>query len=209
MNKGKVGIIIQARMSSKRLPGKVLLPILGKPILLHTIERCKLVKNKDCVVVATSLDKSDDILVKICEANNVLFYRDFLEDVYSRFVNCAEFYGIKTIVRITADCPFVYTPLIEHAIDAYKTGNYDLVYIEPDGLSCEVFSLDLLKKSKEQIKKYSLEHFTMYFYSREAKDNGIKIYSIKNPLEGIKLSVDTSDDYFFAKTLAEVIHNYI
>lgn len=97
--------IIQARMSSTRLPGKVMLPLAGSPVIWHVYNRAQKCKYVDEVIVATSIDKSDDELVDFLKANNMNFYRGSLDNVLKRFMDIVYEKKPQYVVRITADCP--------------------------------------------------------------------------------------------------------
>jgi spore coat polysaccharide biosynthesis protein SpsF len=97
--------ILQARLSSLRLPGKVLKPVLGKPMLLHQIERLQHSKMIDKLVVATSVDGSDDAIEEMCKNNGVEIFRGSLDNVLGRFYQCAKQYNPDYVVRLTGDCP--------------------------------------------------------------------------------------------------------
>src|SRR4029077_18504701 len=97
--------ILQARASSSRLPGKVLKPILGKPMLLHQLDRVRRAASLDAIVVATSSDPSDDAIVTLCAAGGVGCFRGSLDDVLDRFYHAALPYRPEHVVRLTGDCP--------------------------------------------------------------------------------------------------------
>tara|TARA_S200000501_G_C20752186_1_gene712199 strand:+ start:329 stop:1087 length:759 start_codon:yes stop_codon:yes gene_type:complete len=135
--------IIQARMSSSRLPGKSMIKICSKPIIEHVFDRVKSCKLIDDVILATSIDPSDDILEEWAVNNSINCYRGSLDDVLDRFYNASIFYKVDNIVRITADCPLVDPQTIDEVILNFKKGNYDLYSLGgnfPDGLDCQVFS---------------------------------------------------------------------
>ena len=108
--------ILQARVSSSRLPGKVLKTILGKEMLLHQIERIQCSTLIDKLVVATSTDSSDDAIEKICNKNKVEVFRGDLLDVLDRFYKCAHKYKPEHIVRLTGDCPLSDWQVIDQTI---------------------------------------------------------------------------------------------
>ncbi|GAH65974.1 unnamed protein product, partial [marine sediment metagenome] len=110
--------IIQAKMSSTRLPGKVLKPLAGKPIIWHIYNRAEHCKFVDKVVVATSTDSSDDPLVEFCINNNMNYYRGSLNNVLSRFIEIIENDYYPYIARITGDCPLIHPQFIDNQIKA-------------------------------------------------------------------------------------------
>ena len=115
-----IGIIIQARMSSSRLPNKVLKPIEGRPMLAYLIERVKKKKNTDKIILATSVDPSDGPIEEFCQELSIECYRGKLDDVLDRYYQAALKYQLDTIVRVTGDCPII-DPLIVDEIDRKST----------------------------------------------------------------------------------------
>ena len=121
--------IIQARMSSTRLPGKVLLPLAGKPVIHHIVDRAKSCVNVGKVIVATSEENSDDPLVEYCLENNIEYYRGSLNNVLSRFISILKLNNYDYCVRITGDCPLIYPPFIDAQIDALNKYSGDLTWM--------------------------------------------------------------------------------
>jgi spore coat polysaccharide biosynthesis protein SpsF len=117
--------IIQARMGSNRLPGKVLRPILGKPMLWYIVQRVRAVPSIDEVVVAVPDGPADEELRKFCAANDITSFSGSELDVLDRFYHAAQVYGADPVLRITADCPLVDPELVEKLIELYRSGSYD------------------------------------------------------------------------------------
>lgn len=111
--------IIQARMGASRLTGKVLLDIEGEPMLVRVIERTRRAKSLTEVIVATSLDKSDDPIKQLCEARGYLCFRGSLRDVLDRYYQAARAYSADVVVRITADCPIIDPGVIDQTVAAF------------------------------------------------------------------------------------------
>ncbi len=190
--------LIQARTSSQRLPKKVIKKILNKEIFEIVYRRTlksKLVKN---AIILTSKLKSDDIIVEICKNKKIPFFRGSLQNVLKRYYDASIYFKLKTIVRITADCPLIDPKIIDKICTIYKKGNFDYVSntIEPtfpDGLDVEIFSLSALKKiffmSKNKIEK---EHVTlgMHNNSKIIKKNVKNIIDYSN----YRFTLDTKDD---------------
>lgn len=148
--KTKVVAIVQARMGSTRLPGKVLLPLAGKPVLKHVTTRLQRCHTLNTVVVATSTDLTDDPIVVWCEQNDVLCYRGSLNDVLDRYYQAATAYQANPIVRITADCPAIDPDIVDKVVSGFLRGNYDAFSLAgefPDGLDCQVFSYAAIEKA--------------------------------------------------------------
>lgn len=145
--------IVQARMSSTRLPGKVLLPLAGREVLAHVLDRLDFCKTLDEVVVATSSDASDDVLAQWCRARGVPVFRGSLQDVLDRYYQCAIENKATAVVRITADCPALDPTLVDEVVRGFHAGRYDLFYLGgefPDGLDCQVFSLSALERARSE-----------------------------------------------------------
>ena len=121
--------IIQARTSSTRLPGKVLLPLNGVPMILFQLNRISMCKNVDHIVLATSVDKSDDRLSSIVSFAGYSVFRGNLNDVLDRYNECAKLYEATTIIRLTGDCPLTDPVLIDELIAAYHSSDLSLIHI--------------------------------------------------------------------------------
>ena len=116
-------------MSSIRLPAKVLLPVAGKPMLAHQIDRLRKVRYADQVVVATSVDPKDNTIVDFCNAYQVAVFRGSLNDVLSRFAMATATYKADVVVRLTADCPLIDPVIIDHVISAYLESPEERLYV--------------------------------------------------------------------------------
>ncbi len=158
--------IVQARMSSTRLPGKVLLPLAGREVLAHVLDRLAFCNTLDEVVVATSSDASDDVLAQWCRARGVPVFRGSLQDVLDRYYQCAIENKATAVVRITADCPALDPTLVDDVVRGFHAGGYDLFYLGgefPDGLDCQVFSLSALERAwREAVLGSEREHVGPY-----------------------------------------------
>ena len=142
--------IIQARMSSTRLPNKVLLPLAGKPVLEHVVRRLQFCKTLGNIVVATSTDVSDDAIEQWCSEHQVNCYRGSLHDVLDRFYQTATQYHADTIVRITADCPVIDPTIVDEVVSGFLAGDYDSYSLAgefPDGLDCQVFAYTAIARA--------------------------------------------------------------
>lgn len=168
--------ILQARMSSTRLPGKVLKPILGRPMLAWQIDRIKRSRTIDRLVVATSHDASDDAIQAFCEANGVACHRGPLHDVLARFHGAVEAFGpAEHVIRLTGDCPLVDWTIIDAAVELQKREGSDIagngiVRTYPDGLDVEVVSSAALNRAhREATEPGHREHVTQYIYHNPGK----------------------------------------
>tara|TARA_B110000967_G_C18901075_1_gene575158 strand:- start:6573 stop:7298 length:726 start_codon:yes stop_codon:yes gene_type:complete len=201
-----IGIIVQARTGSKRLPAKILLKIGNKRILEHLISRLKKIKIKNKIIIATTKNKSDTIINKIAKNNDCYSFNGTSLNVLKRYYQTAKKFKLETIVRICSDSPFMDPHIVEKAIKIFKTKKYDYVSniikpTYPAGMSVEVFSFDVLNKvQNSKTNKIEKEHVTPYIY-RNYKKFKIKNFSIKKDYTSYKLSVDYLEDYKLAKAL--------
>lgn len=198
--------IIQARMGSSRLPGKVLADICRKPMLWHVIRRTNQSRFITYLVVATSHLSEDDPIAEHCRRENVECFRGSEQDVLDRYYQSAVHYGARDVVRITADCPLLDPNIVDLVIDMYQSGNYDYVSnlmprTFPIGLSAEVFSFDTLESAWREAKWQSeREHVTPYIM------NHPEYYRLGNVVRGDDLSslrwtVDESRDLEFVRSV--------
>ena len=169
--------IVQARTSSSRLPGKVLLPIGTKPMVLYQLERLQRCNQVDRVVLATSVHSSDDTLADLVSAAGFPVFRGDLEDVLERFRSCAAKEQAATIVRLTGDCPLSDPFLIDELVEAFADGGWDYLancadeqqLSVPDGFDAEVFRAELLERAaREALLPSEREHVTPWFRSDSA-----------------------------------------
>lgn len=162
--------IIQARMGSTRLPGKILKEVLGKPLLEYQIERVRKSKLIDKIVIATTTDVKEQPLIEVCHKLGLDVYKGSEEDVLSRYYDAATEYKADLIVRITSDCPIIDPIIIDNVVEKYLSGKFDYVSntLErtfPRGMDVEIFSYKVLKEAYINSKKaFEREHVTSYIY---------------------------------------------
>jgi len=162
----KVTAILQGRLGSTRLPGKVLFPLAGKPVIVHVYERIKHCMNIQKIIIATTTNKRDETIVRLFQNHGVTIFRGSEEDPLDRFFQAATKYNVQHIVRIMADCPLVDPNVVDAVITYYFRENYDFCYLGgefPSGLDVTVFSYPALKKAWENTGRLSdREHITPY-----------------------------------------------
>lgn len=194
--------LLQARMSSTRLPGKVLLPVLGQPMLLRQIERIKRSAYIDKIMVVTSVDASDDPLVKMCEENGIACFRGSLQDVLDRYYQaaCAErLEPTDYVVRLTGDCPVIDPYIVDAVIQFCRAYPFDYVSNTidptfPDGMDAEVFTFSSLQTAWQRATLPSeREHVTPYIKQSSSFLCGNYRYS--RDLSRYRLTVDERADY--------------
>jgi spore coat polysaccharide biosynthesis protein SpsF len=201
--------ILQARLSSSRLPGKVLKHILGKPMLLHQIERIQNSKRIDKLVVATSTEKSDDAIEKMCLDNNIEVFRGELENVLDRFYQCAKKYNPDYIVRLTGDCPLADWKIIDDMIQYYLDEELDYMSTSPklpDGLDAEVMTMSALSEAKQKaVLPSELEHVTQYINKNPNKFKN-EHFNFDKDLSHIRWTVDESEDFILVEKIYQALY---
>jgi len=199
---GKIGAIVQARMGSKRLPGKSLMEINGMPILQIVAERLKNCKSIDEIAVATSTNAKDDAIGEFCGKQGIKCFRGSEEDVLLRFFDCAKANNFATIVRITADCPLIDPATVDNVVEKFRKSKPDYAsnVIErsfPRGLDAEVFSFEALSRANSEASgRLDREHVTHYIYLHPEKFRLLNVKAkgaLRRP--EIRLCIDTEKDF--------------
>jgi len=195
--------IIQARLNSSRLPGKVLFEIEGRPMLSYMLERVTASKRIDQLVVATSIEPSDDPITDFCRQSGISCYRGSLENVLDRYYQAALKAKCDVVVRLTADCPLIDPKVIDTVIDVFQSGQFDFAAntvppegsTYPDGMDVEVFSFEALERAWKEAKKPSeQEHVTFYFWKNAQLFSTIR-YDLQENLADYRLTVDYPEDF--------------
>lgn len=192
--------IVQARMSSTRLPGKVLMPLGKKPVIQHVVDRLRHCKTLNNVVIATSIDASDNVIADWCQAHHVDHFRGSLSDVLDRYYRCAAQYGADAIVRVTSDCPAIDPTIVDEVVTnfvSYGFECYGLVGEFPDGLDCNVFSFASIERAWKEAKLPSeREHVGPYIQNHPEifKSGGLSKFK---GLSHYRWTLDEPRDYEF------------
>jgi|SaaInlStandDraft_3_1057020.scaffolds.fasta_scaffold37017_2 spore coat polysaccharide biosynthesis protein SpsF len=209
----KTGIVVQARMTSTRLPGKVMKNILGRPMLSYLMERLKRVQNADDIIIATTTNREDEAIVEFCHSNGITCYRGSEHDVLSRYYEAAEASDLDVIVRITSDCPLIDPAVIEDLISCYIDEKEHLDYLSntqlrtyPRGMDVEVFSFESLTTAHlEACEASEREHVTVHMYSCPTKYR-IASSSLEIDHSEHRWTVDTPEDFEFVSAVFEEIY---
>jgi len=207
----KVGIIVQARMGSQRLAGKVLKEVRGKPLLEYQIERLRRVSLADELIVATTTSARDLSIVNICNHLEVPIFRGSEDDVLSRYYDAAKVYHLDTVVRVTADCPLIDPVIVDQVIRRFQEGAWDYVSNTlkrryPRGMDTEVFAFEALQKSHQEAKaKPDREHVTPYIY-RNPSCFKLGEVVCDDDLSGYRWTVDTEDDFQLIRKMLEALY---
>lgn len=208
----RVILITQARMSSTRLPGKVLKEVLEKPLLEHHIDRLRQVQNAADVVVATTVNSSDDAVVNLCSKINCAVYRGSEEDVLGRYYETARTHDADAVIRVTADCPIIDPKVIERVVQFYidHTAQYDYVSntvtrTYPRGMDTEVFSYRALQEAyREAILPGEREHVTPFLYRRPLRYR-IGNVTYHTDVSQHRWTVDTYEDFELVRKIIEAL----
>lgn len=207
----KVLAILQARLSSSRLPGKVMLPILGEPMLFRQIERIRRAARIDHLIVATSIDRSDDVLADACAARAIPCARGSLDDVLDRFVQCALPYRPDTVVRLTGDCPLADPHLIDAMLQEFEASGCDyLANVSPptfpDGLDVEVMRFAcLMVAHREAGLPSEREHVTPFLRSHPERFR-LANHASGSDLSGLRWTVDEEQDLEFVRAVYQQLY---
>lgn len=206
-----VGVIIQTRVSSTRLPGKVLKKVLGKTLLEHQIDRVKRAEKVDKIFIATSDKKIDDKIETIAKKNGIKSFRGSENDVLDRYYKCTGRFNVGTIVRITGDCPLIDPKVIDSVIRFYKKSGFDYVTnginsTFPDGMDVEVFSREALRRAWREAKlKSEREHVTAYIWKNpEIFKVGIYKEGVDN--SNFRLTVDEPEDLNLIRKIFKALY---
>lgn len=199
-------------MSSTRLPGKVMKPILGEPMLWRQIERITRATMIDKLVVATSLEPSDDVIADFCRSRNVACFRGALTDVLDRYYQAANVFGpADHIVRLTADCPLTDWNVIDSCVDLHLKEKSDytsntIVRTFPDGLDVEVMTFEVLNKAwQEATTPHDREHVTPYIYRSTGRFRLVNLTQERDSSR-LRWTVDTPDDFFYVCSVYEALY---
>ena len=205
----KIGFLITARLKSNRLPNKIIKKVENKPLLSHMIDRIKVAKQIDNIIVCTSFLNSDKKIKKICKINNVNCYEGDPVDVLKRLHGAAKEHRLDYIVNITADCPLVEPHYIDKICSIYKKRKYDLIraFDLPHGSFCYGISVKALAKVINIKDKSDTEVWERYF-----TDTGLfKIHDLKinnklhiNP--GLRMTLDYPEDLIFIKKIFKELY---
>jgi len=209
----KIALIIQARMSSKRLPGKMLMNIADIPLYKYVIKRCQHVNNIHEIILATSTDVSDNQLAEIAINEGFKVFRGDLNNVLARYIACAKTIEAETIIRVCGDSPFVDVKTIDILLTRFFRKNLDYISLQKvhcvKGLDSEIIRLSALQRSHDQSKHPdNLEHVSHYI-RKNIKNFKTEFLDMSlDPFDGrISLTIDTDKDLAFCNVIANALAN--
>lgn len=207
----KIFMIIQARMTSTRLPAKVVLPLCEKTVLEVMIDRLKPFKDK--IIIATTNDGTQKPIVEICKKLHLKFYEGDTQNVLSRYYEAAVKFGATNndiIIRCTSDCPIIDKVIVQNTIEYFLSSKSDYTVSSgfAIGMATEVFRFSLLKEAYENAQSdYEKEHVTPYMYKTQQDKLKITRFTNKDDDKKYRLTLDEEDDYKAIKEVYKLFHN--
>ncbi|HWS95789.1 MAG TPA: glycosyltransferase family protein [Candidatus Methylomirabilis sp.] len=198
--------IIQARMGSNRLPGKVMKDIAGKPMLERVVNRVRRARTLQAVVVATSTKAADDEIAEFCDASRIPVFRGNELDVLDRYYRAAKAYAAEVIVRVTSDCPLIDPEVVDRVVRAYLDRHPDFAWNDigssfPRGLDVEVMSIAALERAwSEAADGYQRTHVTPYFHMNPGTFRCLALTE-DNDYGSYRWTVDTVEDLEFVRAI--------
>lgn len=208
----RIATIVQARMGSSRLPGKVMMDLGGCTVLSRVVQRLRRARLTGDVIIATTNDPEDDRIVQECNALGVLFFRGEIEDVLDRYYRAAKHFSADVIVRITSDCPLIDPEITDKVIrdflerrPDYASNRLDRTY--PRGLDTEVFTFETLERTWKNAKKtYQRSHVTPYVYENPDQFKIVSVYGSED-YSWQRWTLDTPDDLKFIRAIYDRMGN--
>jgi spore coat polysaccharide biosynthesis protein SpsF len=201
--------ILQARVSSTRLPRKVLKPILGRPMLLHQLDRVRRARTLDALVVATSTDPGDDAIEELCATAGITCFRGSLEDVLDRFYRAALPYRPQYVVRLTGDCPLADPEVIDRVVKVCRAESLDYAGAEPsfpDGLDVEVMRFSVLEEAWRHATRPSDREHVTQFINRQPDRFRIRGVANDVDLSHVRWTVDEPEDFELVTRIYEALY---
>jgi spore coat polysaccharide biosynthesis protein SpsF len=213
----KILTVIQARMSSTRLPGKVMLPLAGKPLLVRMVERVKNAYLCGTVVVATTTNKEDDEIEKLCKTENILCFRGHPTDLLDRHYQAALYYDADVVLKVPSDCPLIDPQIIDNVISFYKANANKYDYVSnlhhasyPDGNDVELMTFTTLQRAWENAtRQLEREHTTPYIWENPFlfRIGNILWETGKNYSKTHRWTIDYPEDYTFINAVYNELYN--
>ena len=205
-------VIIQARMGSSRLPGKILKPLGDVDVLTYDIARCRAIEGVSEVIVATSSLPQDDAIAAWCEAQQVAYFRGSEDDVLDRYVQCAKLFKPDYVMRVTSDCPFVDYEMASEMVTLMEQECKDVVLVEgelPRGLVVELISYEALLRIDNLGKEpRHREHVTYYAYEFKEQFETVTYQTPANrQAPELRITLDTKEDYALLVEVAKYFND--
>ncbi len=206
-------IVVQARLGSTRLPGKIFKPVMGKPLLSYQLERLGRVTNIEGIVIATTTNPKDQPIVDYCNKESLHCIRGSEEDVLSRYVAASDAFGLEVVVRVTSDCPLIDPNLIEKGLECFWHNFETLDYLSichdrtyPLGMDFEIIRVSALKKAFfEAQDSAEKEHVTPYIWNHPELFGLANMQQAKDQ-SSYRLTVDTQDDFLVIEHILKALY---
>ncbi|WP_042239021.1 glycosyltransferase family protein [Neochlamydia sp. S13] len=213
MKNPKINIIIQARMGSTRLPGKVLQPIMQRPLLGYLIERVRRIQTMHTLIIATTTHSQDDVIASFCEKEKVNIYRGHEHNVLDRYYKTCCEYPADIIVRLTGDCPLIDPAIVDQALNLLLKKSASLDYVSntqlrtfPRGMDVEAFNFSTLESAHHKAtSKFDLEHVTPFIYKHPDLFHLANFVHMRSAAN-YRLTVDTPEDFLLVSKIFETIY---
>lgn len=205
----KISAIIQARMTSSRLPGKVVLEVMGRPLLSYLFERLRQCRHLDGIILATTVNKEDDPVVHLAATERIPVFRGQEADVLDRYYQAARQYKVEHIMRITGDCPLIDPQICDQMADVYAKVNVDRIGTAPsfaEGVDCEIFSFRALEKTWYGAKlKSEREHVSLYMRNHPEIFSDVSLINNTDDSK-FRITVDNEEDFLVVKAIFENLY---
>ncbi len=206
-------IVVQARLGSSRLPGKIFKEVLAKPLLSYQLERLRRVNGIEGIVIATTTNPKDQPIVDFCTREGVHCIRGSEEDVLSRYIAAIDAFGLDVCIRVTSDCPVIDPDLIEKGLSCFREHYDHLDYLSichkrtfAHGMDFEIVRSDALKQAFYDAKDpYEKEHVTPYIWQRPDQFRLANMQQARDESHH-RLTVDTEEDFKVIKRLLEELY---
>ncbi|NLM36623.1 MAG: NTP transferase domain-containing protein [Firmicutes bacterium] len=210
----KTAIIVQARMGSTRLPGKIMKKVLGKTLLEYQLERLRRVKQADQVIIATTNHGEEQPIVDLCQRLGVPYFCGSEEDVLARYYGAATQYGADVVVRITSDCPLIDPAVVDKVIGFYLSHQEEYDYVSntfakrtyPRGMDTEVFSYRALKEAFEEATDQAEREHVTIFIKRHPERYKIKTLTYEQDYSHHRWTVDTPEDFALIEKILTALY---
>ena len=215
----KIAAIVQSRMGSSRLPGKIMkpLPVNGnKHALDHVFYRLQKSRKIDEIIIATTKDSADEIIVETAKKQKNNFHRGSVNNVLERYYETAKKFNVNTIVRVTSDCPCIDPEIVDKGIEEHLFHQADFTFLNPKqhkflmGLGFEIFHFDTLEKAyKHATKDFEKEHVGPYIYFSHPEKFKIHTFSVNAELPDFhfRVTLDTQQDYITLSAIFDMLYS--
>ena len=210
MNKKKITVIIEARTDSSRLPNKVIAEIEGRPMIFYVIDRVKQIKAVEQIILATTQEKNDQILIEIGKQNSIMTFAGDSIDVLNRDYQCALQNNADPIIRITGDCPLIDSNIVENMLQFFLENDYDYISNRispkyPDGLDVEIYSFKTLQMVAQNAKWSSERELVTTYITKNPKIFKIFSYENQEDLSHYRWTVDEEKDLEFVRQIYSIM----